>query len=392
MTKRRLYATCLTAIACHIALLICAGCAPRCGSPQTLSAEEVRDKLKATKIIAIQDYDKVNVLDQWGWPGVRNASIKTDYDRNYPKRLKKYLGVEIVTVSSDELNAEMKKVNKEEAQKVADMWISDATEVKIVKKKDVVRNARLYLTLNKLLRKYKGNAITMATWHLAGCNNREGSKTNVMLPLSILELSKQHIPCSCQCHIDCLVTMMVGTYLTGGRMGYDGDVLNDWKFKPAGARPKDVIVVAHCGAPINPHGDDRIPYLIRDHVIHEWRPRWAKLFDKENIAVATTVQWPADEAATVVKFDVYRKKVSVFTGTVLDGNSLYKNFPNVLCRNKVVVKIDNPDKCYLLPSNPKGGAFRDWFGSWGCHQVVFYGNIRKQIKQFAELVGFQVVE
>ena len=386
--EQYLYAAWLTLIAWHIALLdpACAGTV----SSRPLSVEEARHKLKGAKIITVQDYDKINPLDQRGWAEV-NAPMK-DYDRNYPKRLKNYLGVEIVKVASRELIVEMGKVDELKAQKLADTWMSDARKVEVVKKKDLVRNARLCLGLKKLLRRYEGDAITMTTWHLAGCNNREGSKTKVMLPMSILELSKEHIPCSCQSHIDCLVTMMVGTYLTGGCMGFDGDVLNDWAFKPTGARPKDVIVVGHCGAPINPAGNDRIPYLITDHIIHRSRPGYAKLFDEDNIAVGTTLEWPADQAATIVKFDVYRKKVSVFTGTVLDGNSLYKNFAHVLCTNKIVVRIDDPKNCYLLPSDPKGGAFRHWWGSWGCHQVVFYGNIKEQIKQFAELVGFQVVE
>ena len=388
MIKRCLDATWLTLIVYQIALLHPALAGGVSSGP--LSAEEVRDKLKGAKIVTVQDYEKINPLDQRGWSEV-NAPMN-DYDRDYPKRLKSYLGVEIVKVSSDELLVEMGKVDDQKAQEVAGTWMSDATEVKVVKRNDLIRNARLYLSLKELLRRHEGDAATMTTWHLAGCNNRQGSKTNVMLPMSILELSKEHIPCSCQSHLDCLVTMMVGTYLTGGSMGFDGDVLNDWAFKPTGARPKDVIVVGHCGAPINPHGNDKIPYLITEHVIHQWDAGYAKLFDEENIAVATTVEWPTDEPVTVVKFDVYRKKVSVFTGTALDGNSLYENFAGVLCRNKIVVKIDHPERCYMLPSDPKEGGFRSWWGSWGCHQVVFYGDIKEPIKQFAKSVGFEVVE
>ncbi len=357
-------------------------------SLKPLSEQEVRNKLKGAKIISIQDYDKINLVDQFGHKPT-NEPVN-DYDRNFPKRLKQYLGIEIVIVRSDELIKEMKRVKEKDAEKIANVWINDATEVKTVTKKDIVRNARLYLSLKEFLRKYEGDAITMTTSYLAGYLNPEGSKTNVWFPLSILELSKEHIPASCQSHLDCLATMMIGTYLTGGYMGFDGDVLNDWSFEPTGVRPEDVIVIGHCGAPVNPHGDDRIPYLIRDHIHHG--AEWAKLNDEENIPTATTQKWPVNETVTVVKFDVYRKKVSIFTGKALDGPDLYKDFENVLCRNKLVVKLDDPESSYLLPSDPEGGAFRNWFGSWGCHQVVFYGNIKRQIKEFAELTGFEVVE
>lgn len=353
-----------------------------------LSAQEALSTLKGKRIVSVQDYKKINPLDQFGW-GKVNAEID-DYDRLYPQRLRQQLGLEVVTVSSSELLAGMNTVPAAEAEKIAAIWMGEATEVEIVKPKDVIRNARLYLALKALLKKHHGAAITMTTWHLAGMNNPKGPVTDVMLPLSILEFSKEHIPSSCQSHIDCLATMLAGTYLTGGAMGFDGDVLNDHAFEPTGERPKNVIVIGHCGAPINPHGNDRLPYLITDHVIHN--NTWARQFGKDTIPVATTVRWPEGERATVVKFDVYRAKISIFTGTVLDGEALYRNFRKVLCRNKIVVRMDDPATCYLLPSNPRAGAFRDWFGSWGCHQVVFYGDLREKFETLARLAGFQVVK
>jgi len=77
---------------------------------------------------------------------------------------------------------------------------------------------------------------------------------------------------------------------------------------------------------------------------------------------------------------------------VLDGNKLFVDFPNCICRNKLVFQFDHPDQTYMLPSSAKEGAFRSWFGSWGCHQVVFYGNLREPFKEFATVTGFQVVE
>jgi hypothetical protein len=353
-----------------------------------LSPQKALSALKGKKIVSVQDYEKINPLDQYGW-GKVNAPVD-DYDRHYPARLKKYLGLEVVTVPSSELVSQMKNVSPGEAEKVAETWISEATRVEIVKKRDVIRNARLYLALKALLEKHHGAAITMTTWYLSGTHNPRGPVTNVMLPLSILEFSKKHVPSSCQSHIDCLATMLAGTYLTGGAMGFDGDVLNDNILEPTGERPKNVIVIGHCGAPINPHGNDRLPYVITDHVVNN--NTWAKRFGKDVIPVATTVRWPAGKRATVVKVDIYRGKISIFTGTILDGEALYKNFSRVLCRNKIVVQMDDPERCYLLPADPKGGAFRDWFGSWGCHQVVFYGDLTEKFEKLAQHAGLQVVK
>jgi hypothetical protein len=344
-----------------------------------MTSQKVLEKLRGSKLLTVQDYHKINPLDQGGWPEV-NAPIR-DYDRNYPDRLKEYLGIDLLIANSKELNQEIGKVEEKEAEKLADMWIDEAKEVRRgVTRKDVIRAARLYLALKELIERYDADAITMASWHLAGHSNKE-SVTNAMPPLSWMELSKENIPCSCESLIDCLVTQMIGTYITEGHAGFLGDILGG--FQPTGTPPENVVIIGHCGAPITPHGDDRIPYTIRDHVING--ADWAKLFGPEDTVTATTVDWPSNEAGSIVKFDVYRKKVFVCTGTVLDGNSLYENFPDTSCRNKIVIKIDDP-KTYQMFSS---GKFRE---DWGIHPVAFYGDLREEIKDFAKLTEFDLVE
>jgi hypothetical protein len=353
-------------------------------SPAKATAQEVVAKLKGATILSIQDYDKINAIDQEGMAGVWGNSPVNDYDRSYRQRLKEYLGINLVLIRSGELLEAMGKVDPKEQETLADLWIRQATQMKKVTRRDILRSAKLCLAIKSLVKKHHAVAVTYDSATLT----LSEKKVNAWTPLTILELAKEHVPCCCQSHVDCLVTQTIGSHLTGGRPGYVGDVLNDWAFDPTGARPQDVIVIGHCGAPINPHGNDRIPYLLRDHIHSD--KQWGG--GPDDVAEATTVTWPTKEPVTVVKFDVGRKKVSIYTGTVLDGNALYRDFANCICRNKMVVQIDNPRQSYLLPSDPKDGAFRSWWGSWGCHQVAFYGNLRQQLKEFAALTGFQVVE
>ena len=355
-----------------------------------MTSEEALEKLRDSRLLTIQDYDKINPLDHADWPEV-NAPVK-EYDRKYPDRLRHHLGVDVVIVRSKELNEGIKRVKGKEAEKIADMWISEAKEVKGgVIRKDVIRAAKLYIAIKKLIKRYNADAVTMASWHLAGCFNKE-PKINTMPPLAWMELSKEHIPCCCESLIDCLVTQMIGTYITDGYPGFVGDILNSWVYWDsflAGPSPGDVVIIGHCGAPINPHGDDRISYIIRDHVINN-KAYWAKmfgpntLFEPEDTPTATTVDWPTGEVASIVKFDVYREKAFIVTGTVLDGNSLYKHFSDTACRNKIVIKIEKPEVYGML----SGGQFRH---NWGIHAVVFYGDLRSKIIDFTKLVGFSVV-
>lgn len=351
--------------------------------PSSATAADVVKTLHGTRIISIQDVDKINAIDQEGMRGVWGNSPVNEYDRTYPRRLKDTLGIELVIVRSGELLKAMAGVEDAAVRELADRWIREATELKNVKPGDVVRPARLYRGFKALLEKHHAAAITYESATLT----LSEQKVKAWTPLAILELAKEHVPCCCQSHVDCLVTQLIGCRLTGGRPGFVGDVLNDWAFQPTARRPQNVIVIGHCGAAINPHGRDRIPYLIRDH-IHS-NQKW---FAPDDVPTATTVTWPADEPVTVVKFDVGRKKVSIYTGTVLDGNALFADFANCICRNKMVVQIDRPERCYLLPSSPNEGAFRNWWGSWGCHQVVFYGDLREPIRQVAGQTGFRVVE
>ncbi|NLF72497.1 MAG: hypothetical protein GX575_25965 [Candidatus Anammoximicrobium sp.] len=381
MSKQRLGST----LAAGLTALACLGAANggEVPAPAKLKTSEVVSQLRGVKIISIQDVDKINAIDQEGMKGVWGNSPVNEYDRGYPRRLKESLGLELIIVRSGELLEEMANVEEDAVEDLADRWIREATEMQNVTRRDVLPSARLYWGFKALLKKYGAAAITYESATLTLSEH----KVNGWTPLPILELSKEHIPCCCQSHVDCLVTQLIGGRLTGGRPGFVGDVLNDWAFKPVGERPQNVIVVAHCGAPINPYGQDRIPYLIRDH----WHATWTWP-EGGHKSTATTVTWPAHEPVTVVKFDIGRKKVSVYTGTVLDGNRLFVDFANCICRNKMLVQIDRPDQCYLLPSNPKEGAFRNWWGSWGCHQVAFYGNLREAFREFASATGFQLVE
>ncbi len=351
-------------------------------SADAAKARQVVERLKTMRLVSIQDYDKINAIDQEGMAGVWGDSLVKEYDQQYRPRLEKYLGIELMLVRCDELLAEMAEVDDADAERLADTWIREATEMKHVKWSDVVRPAYLYFGFKRLLEKYDAVAITYDSATLT----LSEQKVKAWTPLAILELSKERIPCVCQSHVDCLVTQVICSGLTDGRQGFMGDVLNDWAFPPIAERPENVIVIGHCGAPITPKGDERIPYLIRDH-IHSHR----KWFGPDDVPTATTVRWPADEAATVVKFDVYRKRLSAFAVTVLDGNLLFDDFDNRICRNKMVLRLDHPTRSYLLPSDPNGGAFRNWWGSWGCHQVAFYGDLRPKLKEFATLTDFEVV-
>jgi len=271
-------------------------------------------KLKQSKLLNIVPNNvKLNVEDG----NIIDKISSEDYEEGYFGNLKEPFGLTVVNVLVDEMNEETERADKEEAERMADKWIREAKEVKWeeISKEKIIRAAQQYLAIVKLMRKYDCDAVTVSI----GSALYQG-KLEIRPPLAEMELAKDDIITSCESLIDCLVTQMWGFYVMG-RPSFIGDTL--------GIDPVNgVAIYGHCYAPINPHGEDRVPYTIRSHAITP-------------TTVGIQVGLPLNETVTVAKISVYDKKISVFTGESVDGRPLYKNFEDVACRTKVVVKVNN---------------------------------------------------
>jgi len=165
------------------------------------------------------------------------------------------------------------------------------------------------------MKKYSADAITMSSWALI-----PDGKIKAMPPLAEMELAKELIPCCCQNDMDSLVTQMIGTYISG-RPGFVGNQVSNWdglrQEDAVRALPENYVAIGHCYGPINPRGNDRVDYVIRDHAYYElgWgrtddpKVLWRKeqhlkaneQLKKENITlVGIRVEWPIDEVVSIV--------------------------------------------------------------------------------------------
>jgi len=277
-----------------------------------------------------------------------------DYRKVFFDNLKKIFGLEIKTILWNEFYKEIEKADEKAAEKIADRWINEAKKVKETTKLEIVKVARLCLAAKKLMEQFDCEAFTIRSWSGAWQN------VKIMPPLAEMELAKEHKVASCESLIEVLLTQMLVLYITG-KPSFVGDTL--------GIDPIDeVIIHGHCYAPINPHGDDRVPYIIRTHVHNSPSP-------------GIWVEFPLNETVTGAKISLYNKKISVYSGKTVSGRSLYKNFNNIACRSKIVIKTNTKA---LLKNY-------DW-STFGIHRVVFYGDFREEIKNLATLIGFKVIE
>lgn len=143
--------------------------------------------------------------------------------------------------------------------------------------------------------------------------------------------------------------------------------------------PNNATMLTHCGAPINPYGDGRIvPYFIKTHAQSPVRDT-----QKPGSSTALQVEWPEGEPVTIWKVYALHKKIGVYTGTVVSAQSLYgERIHPVLCRTKLVAKVDNARKIQQLFSP----------GEYGIHRAATLGDLRNVIKDLAVLIGFEVME
>lgn len=355
-----------------------------------MKSEEVFEKLNETKILSVQDNDRIHTWIRGGWSVYDNPL--TEYDKNYLSRLENTLGVKTVFVRSSEVIEEVSQVDPEKAEQIADMWIREAKEITHVTKKDVIRSAELYLAYKQIMKKYNVDAITMGSWAFV-----PDGKLKAMPPLAEMELAKELIPVCCESDIDSLITLIIGAYISG-KPGFMGDHVSNWEelrkedaIKPL---PDNYQAIGHCYGPVNPHGDDRIPYVIRDHAYYElgwlgWEETQAprgeyrkndrikvnKQFQEENITlIGIRTEWSADETVTIAKFETYNKKVQISTGKTFDPHPYFPDFDNTKCRTKMAIETDESFDYKL-----------------GGHLVAFHGDLKEELERFANLAGYEII-
>jgi hypothetical protein len=320
-------------------------------------------KLKGSRILVVTPHKYLAQVDYQGDP---NKHFPEDYNQRYTHTLKKLLGVELVRIEPEEFYEAFKKTKTREAEPIAQMWIDEAQDMKDTTKSEVIKTARSYLAYEALRKKYNCNAVSTQMRSLTG----SGDIKDIFWPgLGLMEFQKRGIQAICQEYENIMVTHLIGYYLTG-RPSMLGDLMIDTF--------NNISLLTHCGAPVNPYGDDRrIPYIIWSHAQSPVRGTL-----KPGSGTGPQVNYPAGEPVTIWKVYVLHKKIGLHTGKTADGHSLYKDFDSIMCRTKLAVKVDNARKIQKHFSPDE----------YGIHRAGTLGDLRERIKDFATLIGFEVME
>lgn len=317
---------------------------------------EVIKKLKESIVISITPYKYMSIVDY--------KNLPVGYNEKLTNSLKSSLGVKLIRVKAEEFYEEIKKVDIKEAKGIAKMWMSEAKGIEDTTEEEVIKSAKMYLGFKALQEKYNASAITS---HMRFLTNSGKVEDMAWPSLGNSEFQKYGIQGLCQDYPHLAVTHLLGYYLTG-RPSMLGDIMID----PFNS----VSIILHCGAPFNPHGNDRVPYTIMSHAQSPVRGTM-----KPGSGACSRVDLPPDEPVTIWKIDPIKKRIILHTGTSIDGHKLYKNFDNIMCRTKLVVKTE--------AEKVQRNFYMD---EYGLHRSAIYGDLREKIRNIGILTGFEVIE
>jgi len=336
---------------------------------------QVLKKMKESRILLVTDGV---VEDYFGrhrrdlhYVSEGDIRLKKDYEEIFLDIVEKSLGTKVTKIGIEEVSSDeqIRKIwideNEREAEEIAKKWIAEAKSMKDTIKSEVVKSAKLYLAMKILMEKYNATAIA---FHLRSLVKNPRIEDRVWPSLGDSELQKQGIVACCQAHTNVVLTHMLAQYAFGRP-----SMMGDYIVEPF----NNVIIVMHCGAPWNLYGDDRrAPYIIRDHA-----ERGISGHSKPGVGACSEVLFPVNEPVTIWRIDVLRKEILVHTGTTVSGYSLYKDFGYLMCRSKLVAKVD--------AKKVQNHAYQD---NWGVHKTVTFGDHRERIKDLATLMGYEVIE
>jgi hypothetical protein len=212
---------------------------------------------------------------------------------------------------------------------------------------DTLNAARSYITAKRLLRDEDANALT------TDCLGMVSAKVVPTPPCMAASLFQDGgVTYGCEADLFAAMSLLLTSYLLD-RPGF----MND----PVPETVKNVLVAAHCtcGTRLNGFSNPREPYILRSH-------------SESNIGVSMEILWRIGQPVTLVSFQNPNQLI-LDTGTVV-GN--VNTPPAGGCRTSVEIKMDRVEDV------------RDVLGF---HQVVFYGDHRRDVENFCQMYGIKVI-
>lgn len=258
------------------------------------------------------------------------------------------LGTKVRYVPRETLQTLFAKMPEtDEVREIAKRMSHAAKRVVEPSKEDVLNAARSFVAAKRLVKDEESNAVT------TDCLGMVTAKT-VPTPPCMAASMFQDTGSTYGCEADVFgaISLMFTSYLFD-KPGF----MND----PVPETVKNRLIAAHCvsGTRLNGLGNDPEPFILRSH-------------SESALGVSLQVLWKVGQPVTLVRFQNPNELI-LDTGTVT-GN--IDTPPAGGCRTSVEIEMDRVEDA------------RDVLGF---HQVVFYGNHRRDVEAFCQMYGIKVI-
>jgi hypothetical protein len=269
-------------------------------------------------------------------------------NKTYGEKLKAAWGTDVVSTDPKRFNAIYATIDDKAVRAVADRWKSGARKIVEPSDEDILKSARFYLTMNRILADEKAQGITI------NCLGLFGAKQLPAYPcLGFCELNNHLFIGACEGDLDSTVTMLLFRYLAN-KPGFISDPVIDTS--------KNIVIHAHCVSPTMMDGPDgkAAPYIIRSHL-------------EDDKGAVLQVKMRVGQTITMAKL-VAGETMLISTGKITDTPDVERG-----CRTKITTEVADARKIL------EGYAY-------GLHRVIFYGDHVRDIKRLSRFMPIQVVE
>lgn len=258
-------------------------------------------RMRGEHILTVTDSPYVNVTY-----GDTLKHMPPDYNQRIQGAIADTFGTRVTKIGTKEVTedpyiSDLWRNERREAQEIAQRWIRSARKMIYTIESEVVRAAKLYLAMKRLMERHQATAMA---YHIRTLIPKPRREDYVAPALAVSEFQLHNIVAKCQSHLNIILSEMLLQYAYA-RPSMLGDFSVDTYNKTS--------VVQHCEGPWNPWGDERrVPYLLVDH-----RERPVRGRALPGVGAASCILYPANEPVTMWQIDVFSKEVLLHTGTTV---------------------------------------------------------------------------
>ena len=229
-------------------------------------------------------------------------------------------------------------------------------------KEEIIKSARMYLGLRKMIQDYGADAITIDCY-------RRFEELPAYPCLAFFQLNNDGVTAVCEADLSSTITQLIIRYLTEEltgepRPGFVNDPVADFS--------RGWIIYCHCTAPskvFGPSGESS-PYIIRSHA-------------ESRAGAAIQSLMPTGEPVTAVQIHFMREPPLM---VIHGGRSICNIDSEDGCRTKLAAEA----KVETIFSN--WNRFGGWIAPAHWHRVVVYGDWRRHLRDLARLMKIAVFE